>query len=165
MDPVNLPARAMIGATFTLALILTVLPLPLEWRWWRPEFVLLLVIYWTFTMPQRTSLLMLLGLGLFQDVLVGAPLGQHALILLIVAYICIQSYQRVRNYTRWQQCLWVFVLVGVGQLIDNWVQSMAGRPLSGLQFLYPAMTTAALWPLLFPVMEKLRRYYRIERWA
>ncbi len=163
MDPLVLHSRLMIGATFMVALLLEVLPLPQEWRWWRPEFVLLMAIYWTFTLPHRISLMLLMGLGLFLDVLEGSPLGQNALTLLIVCYICMQSYQRVRNYTRWQQCCWVFILIGIGQLIDNWVQSMIGRPLSGFQFLYPALISALLWPLLFPLMEKLRRYYRINR--
>jgi len=137
----------VIGFSLLIALILSVYPLPMDMRWWRPEFVLVVAIYWIFFMPLTVSFLFLCTLGLFQDLLEGVPFGQHSLSLVIVGYICILSYQRVRNFSIWRQSAWVFVLVGIAQLTDNWVQGMAGRPLSGIQFLYPALTSALIWPL------------------
>lgn len=136
----------VIAVSFLVALILSVYPLPMDMRWWRPEFVLVVAIYWIFFMPLTVSFTLLCVLGLFQDLLEGVPFGQHSLGLVIVAYICILSYQRVRNFSIWRQSGWIFVLVGIAQLTDNWVQGMAGRPLSGIQFLYPALTSALLWP-------------------
>jgi rod shape-determining protein MreD len=136
----------IIAFSFLVALVLSVYPLPMDMRWWRPEFVLLVAIYWIFFMPLTVSFILLCILGLFQDLLEGVPFGQHSLGLVIVAYICILSYQRVRNFSIWRQSGWIFVLVGVAQLTDNWVQGMAGRPLSGIQFLYPALSSALLWP-------------------
>ena len=136
----------IIAFSFLVALVLSVYPLPMDMRWWRPEFVLLVAIYWIFFMPLTVSFILLCILGLFQDLLEGVPFGQHSLGLVIVAYICILSYQRVRNFSIWRQSGWIFVLVGVAQLTDNWVQGMAGRPLSGIQFLYPALSSAILWP-------------------
>lgn len=151
----------VILATFVMALLMTVYPLPLAWRWWRPEFVLIVAIYWIFVLPLHTSLIGLCALGLFQDVLEGAPFGQHGLALVIVAYVCMLSYQRVRNYSLWQQSCWVFVLIGIAQLTDNWVQAISGRPVSGLEFLLPAFASACFWPLCYMGLEYLRRYYRI----
>jgi len=138
---------AVIAFSFLVALVLSVYPLPMGMRWWRPEFVLVVAIYWIFFMPLTVSFTFLCVLGLFQDLLEGVPFGQHSLGLVIVAYVCILSYQRVRNFSIWRQSGWIFVLVGVAQLTDNWVQGMAGRPLSGIQFLYPALTSALLWPM------------------
>lgn len=137
---------AVITSSMVVALILSVYPLPMDMRWWRPEFVLVVAIYWIFFMPLTVSFTLLCVLGLFQDLLEGVPFGQHSLGLVIVAYVCILSYQRVRNFSIWRQSGWIFVLVGIAQLTDNWVQGMAGRPLSGAQFLYPALTSALLWP-------------------
>lgn len=138
---------AIIAFSVLAALVLSVYPLPMDMRWWRPEFVLIVAIYWIFFMPLTVSFTLLCALGLFQDLLEGVPFGQHSLGLVIVAYICILSYQRVRNFSIWRQSAWIFVLVGIAQLTDNWVQGMAGRPLSGVQFLYPALTSALLWPV------------------
>lgn len=148
---------ALIGA-----LTLAVYPLPLDWRWWRPEFVLLVVLYWVFTLPEHTSLTLVWLLGLAQDLVEGAPLGQNALALVVVTYIALQSYRRVGNYALWQQACWIFLLVGIAQLTGNWVYSLSGGDISGLQFLYPALTSALLWPLCFLGFEALRHRYRIQ---
>lgn len=149
----------VMGASLLVALVLSVFPLPMEWRWWRPEFVLLVAIYWVFFMPLTVSFLLLCLLGLFQDLLEGVPFGQHSLGLVIVAYICILSYQRVRNFSLPRQTLTIFVLVAAAQLIDHWVQSMAGRPLSGFQFLYSALTSALIWPLCAGSLNRWTHHY------
>ena len=139
----------VVAFSVLVALLLSVYPLPMDMRWWRPEFVLVVAIYCILLMPLTVSFTLLCALGLFQDLLEGVPFGQHSLGLVIVAYICILSYQRVRNFSVVRQAAWIFVLVGIAQLTDNWVQGMAGRPLSGIQFLYPALTSALIWPLCF----------------
>lgn len=152
----------IIGVSFFVALILSVYPLPMDMRWWRPEFVLLIAIYWIFAIPLRVSMVFLCILGLFQDLLEGVPFGQHSLGLVIVAYVSILSYQRVRNFPVWKQSCWVFVLIAIAQLTDNWVQGMAGRPLSGLQFLYPALTSACLWPLCLAWLNALTHRHQLH---
>lgn len=154
--------RWLVPVALVLAMTLAVYPLPLEWRWWRPEFVMLVVIYWVFTLPDHVSLTQVALLGLIQDLVEGTPLGQHALGLVIVTYIGLQSYRRVSNYALWQQGCWVFVLVGIAQLTSNWVHSLSGGDVSGLQFLYPALISALLWPLVHLSFEGLRHRYRIQ---
>jgi rod shape-determining protein MreD len=154
MPAMRLNLYFAIVISFLIALVLSVYPLPMNLRWVRPEFVLLVAIYWIFVMPLTVSFSLLCLLGLFQDLLEGVPFGQHSLGLVIVAYICILSYQRVRNFSIWRQSAWVFVLVGIAQLTDNWVQGMAGRPLSGIQFLYPAITSALMWPMCYGMLHR-----------
>ncbi len=159
MSALRLPLYFAVCLSFFVALVLSVYPLPMDLRWLRPEFVLLVAIYWIFALPLTISFSLLCLLGLFQDLLEGVPFGQHSLGLIIVAYICILSYQRVRNFSIWRQSAWVFVLVGIAQLTDNWVQGMAGRPLSGIQFLYPAFTSALLWPVCYGVLHRWTHRY------
>jgi len=152
----------LMGTSFLVAQVLSVYPVAYELRWWRPEFVLLVAIFWLMLNPLTTSLLFLALVGLFQDLLEGVPFGQHGLGILIVAYLCALSYQRVRAFPLWKQAAWVFVLVGIAQLTDNWVQSLAGRPLSGIAFLYPALTSALLWPLVQLSLDSLCRRYHVH---
>ncbi|MAN53274.1 MULTISPECIES: rod shape-determining protein MreD [Marinimicrobium] len=154
--------RWLVLVALLLALTLAVYPLPLDWRWWRPEFVMLVVVYWVFTLPDHVSLTQVALLGLIQDLVEGTPLGQHALGLVIVTYIALQSYRRFGNYALWQQACWVFVLVGIAQMTSNWVHSLAGGHVSGLQFLYPALVSAVLWPLVHIGFGGLRHRYRIQ---
>ena len=70
----------IIAASFLVALILSVYPLPMDMRWWRPEFVLVVAIYWIFFMPLTVSFTLLCALGLFQDLLEGVPFGSTVLV-------------------------------------------------------------------------------------
>jgi rod shape-determining protein MreD len=135
-------------ASFLVALLLSVYPLPMEWRWWRPEFVLMVAIYWVVVMPFSISLATLCGLGLFQDLLESTPFGQHSLGIIVVAYLCLFSYQRLRNFNLAKQMLAMFAMIAIAQLTDNWVQGMAGRPLAGMSFIYAAISSALAWPLV-----------------
>jgi rod shape-determining protein MreD len=146
-----------------IALLLDVYPLALEYRLLRPQFVLLVVIYWVYVLPQSSSMVALLLLGLLMDVTVGAPLGQYPLVFVVVGYLCLRSYRRVRHFSRWQESLWVLLLVMCAQLLIYWVQALAGQTAAGVMFLLPALASACCWPLLAMVFDSLRRTYRIAR--
>ncbi len=153
--------RYMILVTFFVALILAIYPIGSANGWLRPEFVPMLVIYWVMVMPQQSSIFSLWCLGCVQDLLEGVALGQHAMALMIVAYVCLLSYQRMRNYTLWHQTFFVFVIVGLHQLVDNWAHSLQGNAADSLVFLLPAFTSALIWPLVWLILERIRVSYRI----
>lgn len=149
-------------ATFVVALTLSIYPLPFEWRWWRPEFVLLVAIYWVSVFPLTMSLLFLCVVGLFQDLLSAAPLGQHSFSLLVMAYLSMLSYRRVQNFALWKETGWVFLVVLLAQIPVAWVQTIFDRPFPWLLFFAPAFTSALLWPLFRQGMERISSHYRIN---
>jgi rod shape-determining protein MreD len=138
----------LLVSSFLTALLLSIYPLPMECRWWRPEFVLMVAVYWIIAFPFNISLVALCLLGLFQDLLEAVPFGQHSLGIIVVAYICLFSYQRVRNFNLVKQMVSIFVMITIAQLTDNWVQGMAGRPLAGISFIYAAFSSALVWPVV-----------------
>ncbi|GAB1263754.1 rod shape-determining protein MreD [Aurantivibrio infirmus] len=147
---------SIVGFSFLVAFLLCVLPLPDGWGWFRPQFVALLVIYWVMALPQQVGVGTAFTVGIGQDLLEHAVLGQHALALVAVAYVCLLSYQRIRSYALWQQSMWVFILVGIHQLFWNWAHSMVGVTSSSLIFLVPALVSALIWPFVLILMEWLR---------
>lgn len=146
---------------FVFAYLLAIFPLSGSLLWMRPEFVALLVIYWTLELPHDFGVLSAWLIGLGQDVVENAVLGQHALALSIIAYVCLMSYQRLRNYAILYQTVWVFLLVGVHQLFCNWVEGLGGRSADVWQFLVPAFASALIWPLVKFIMSVLRIHYRV----
>lgn len=146
----------VVALTFFIALLLSIYPLPASWAWFRPEFVAILVIYWIVTLPQQIGVGFAWTVGLVQDVVENATIGQHALALVPVAYVCLFSYQRMRNYALWQQSAWVFILVGLHQLFWHWVHSLGGTTADNLIFLVPALVSALIWPLMVILLEWLR---------
>jgi rod shape-determining protein MreD len=103
---------------------------------------------------------LLLGVGL--DVLEGAVLGQNAFALVVVALLSLVLYQRLRVYSLWQQAGVVFVLIGINQLICQWVQNLQGVGARSLFFLLPAVSSALLWPVVLHTLRGLRRHYRVS---
>ena len=147
--------------SFLVAYVLAVLPLPQWLLWGRPEWTALALIYWTIALPHRVGIVtgLLLGVGL--DVLEGAVLGQNAFALVVVALLSLILYQRLRVYSLWQQAGVVFVLIGINQLICQWVQNLGGVGARSLLFLLPAVSSALLWPVVLHTLRGLRRYYRV----
>ncbi len=147
--------------TFLAAYVLALVPLPPWAQWARPEWVALTLIYWTIALPQRVGVLTGLGLGVGLDVLEGAVLGQNAFALVVVALLSFSLYQRLRVYSLSQQAGVVFVIIGVNQLVCQWVQNLEGAGARGLFFLLPAFSSALLWPVILHTLRGLRRYYRV----
>lgn len=158
----ELHAYWVIAASFFVAYVLAVLPLP---RWLlaaRPEWLALALIYWTIALPHRVGILTALIVGVGMDVLEGAVLGQNALALIVVALLSLMLYQRLRVFSLSQQVAVVFVLVGIHQLICQWVQNLEGAGATDFVFLLPAVTSALLWPVALHSLRALRRQYRVS---
>ena len=151
----------VIIVSFLAAFVLAVLPLPHWLLWVRPEWVALVLIYWTIALPHRVGILtgLLLGLGL--DALEGAILGQNAFALVMVALLCLMLYQRLRVFNLWQQAAVVFVLVGINQLVCQWVQNLEGVGIRSQLFLLPAVSSALLWPVVLHLLRFLRRHFLV----
>lgn len=130
------------------AAVLAVLPLTSALVWFRPEWLLLVLLYWAIMYPQRVGLLTAMVTGLLLDVLEGAPLGQNMLAMAIVVTLAGLMYQRLRVFTVAQQSLIVFLLVGLQQLIVQWLQNVQEAGADSFLFLLPALTSAVLWPLV-----------------
>jgi len=147
--------------TFLVAYILAVLPLPPWLQWGRPDWVALTLIYWCIALPHRVGITTGLVLGLGIDVLEGAVLGQNAFALVVVALLSLILYQRLRVYSLSQQAGVVFILVGINQLICQWLQNIEGVSTLPRLFLLPAFSSALLWPVVLHTLRGLRRHYRV----
>lgn len=161
MVPVKAHNRWVVVCSYLLALLLAAFPLSPPNGWLRPEFVAVLVIYWLMVMPQQTSMMVIWVVGCLQDLMSGVALGQHAMALMVVAYVALLSYQRMLNATVWRQMFAVFVLLGLHQLVINWVHSLSGAAAPSLVFLLPAFVSALLWPVFYMMLERVRRYWHV----
>lgn len=151
----------VIYVSFLVALMLSALPLPEDMQWWRPEWMLLVLLYWIVALPTRVGLGTAWFMGILLDVLEGSLLGLNALALTIVAYLMILVYQRVRMFSWIQQVLFVFVLVALNQFITHWAKGILGVSVQSLMFLIPALVSAVLWPVLFMLLRGVRRGFHV----
>ena len=152
----------LIVASFFCALVLAVLPMPAWLTWGRPEWVALVLVYWVIALPHRVGLVTALGLGLLLDIVEGAVLGQNAFALVVLALLSLLLYQRLRVFSVIQQSAVVFVLVGINQMICQWVQNLEGAGAITLLFLLPAFSSALIWPFVLHLLRGLRRSFRVS---
>jgi rod shape-determining protein MreD len=152
----------LIVASFFCALVLAVLPMPAWLTWGRPEWVALVLVYWVIALPHRVGLVTALGLGLLLDIAEGAVLGQNAFALVVLALLSLLLYQRLRVFSVIQQSAVVFVLVGINQMICQWVQNLEGAGAITLLFLLPAFSSALVWPFVLHLLRGLRRSFRVS---
>ena len=138
-----------------LAFVLSVFPIDPEWRWLRPEFVVLIVIYWLVHEPQYFGLYVAWWVGLLQDIIQLDILGPNALLLSTVAYICQLFYRRIQNYGIWQQSGLIFVLIGVHSFFNHWINGLTDSDVSTPAILVNALITAFLWPLVVYLFKSL----------
>ena len=162
MGPQGEHSYWVIILTFLLALVLAIVPLPGWLLWARPEWLALVLVYWVIALPHRVGIFTGLILGLVMDVLEGAVLGQNALSLAVLAMLSLILYQRMRVTSLWQQAAMVFLLVGINQLLCQWIQNLQGVAAPSPLFLLPAFSSALLWPVVLHSLRGLRRHYHVS---
>ena len=143
-------------------LILMIMPLPETVQIYRPHWVALMLIYWSMAIPERVGLWFAFFSGIMVDVSQGTLLGQHALALIIIVYINLNFYQRIRVMSLAQQAMYVFGLLVMGQVVIVWVEGIMGRPAPILAFFAAPFVGMLIWPWIFVILRDIRRKARIN---
>lgn len=140
--------------SFIGAVVLTVLPLPPLFAWFRPEWVAMVLIYWVIRDPERIGVGFAWLIGLFIDVLRGVFLGQYALVFAVMAYFITKLYKRLRLFPIWQQAITVLILIGGGQIMVVWIRALGNQPTVNAYFWLPAITSMLCWPLMSMLLNR-----------
>ena len=132
-----------------VALLLTVMPMPQQVKLFRPDWALLVVLYWTMALPGRVNILTAFVLGFLTDVLIGTVLGVNALAFSVVAFIVAVNHLKIRNFSVIQQALLIGLFLALYHLLLFWLSHF----LTGVYFLpaylWPVLTGMLVWPWLF----------------
>lgn len=93
--------RLLIG--FVGALILSILPMPEFISAFRPPWILLLILYIEYYVPDNFRVSTLFLVGFLLDVLLSTVLGEHAFALLLVTWIASGKSRRFQFFSMTQQ--------------------------------------------------------------
>lgn len=145
-----------------VALLLTVMPMPQQVKLFRPDWALLVVLYWTLALPGRVNILTAFVLGFLTDVLVGTVLGVNALAFSVVTFIVAVNHLKIRNFSVIQQALLLGLFLALYHLLLFWLSHF----LTGVYFLpaylWPVLTGMLVWPWLFWLLRRYRRQFKIQ---
>ena len=150
------PARRLPMALSALvALALSVVPLPAPVDAFRPDFLVLVVFYWSIESPRAGGLALAFASGLALDVTRGVVLGQHALALTLMAAWATHLRLRLRVFSVLSQSLTIFALLTGYQFVLFWIDGATGNPVTTFSRWLAPVIGAFLWPLLVALLGKL----------
>lgn len=153
--------NSFILVSLVIGVILQIIPMPSPIDLYRPDWLLLILIYWAMALPNRVSVGIAGLSGLILDILYGTALGVHSFALAIPIYLVSAHYQRLRNYSMVQQIVMILLLSSLFHVVVYWLQYL----ITGIEFnwifLRPALSTIIFWPWLFWLLRKFRRNLRV----
>lgn len=155
-------SMAFILLSVFAALIIAVMPLPIALEPYRPDVVLLVLVYWSLALPHRVNIVLAWLAGLVIDLALGSPLGSHSLAYSIIIYVTASNYQKIRNYSVWQQALLLSLFLALYYLLLFWINHFLLDIYFLPQYLWPVLTGALCWPWVFFLLRKYRRHFRVR---
>ena len=147
--------------TILISLVLQIMPLPIQADLYRPDWVLIVLAYWTMALPHRVNVGVAFLTGLAMDILLGTALGIHSFALSAAVYVLAANYQRLRNYSVWQQAIIIGLLSSMYHLILFWLQHLLTDIPFQFAYLWPVVSSMVLWPWMFWLLRKARRQLSI----
>jgi len=132
--------------TIVVALVLTVLPLPLYGDIARPPFLILTVLYWSMAAPRAGGIGLGWFSGLLLDVFQGPVLGEHAFALAAVTYIFVREHQKIRSKPGFQQALIALAALAAYEVLLFFVDEYTGHPITSPLRWVHILTGALVWP-------------------
>jgi rod shape-determining protein MreD len=144
----NRQPRASMIVSALIALMLAIVPLPYPLDVLRPDFLVLVVFYWSIVTPRTGGLALAFFSGLALDVLQGIVLGQHALALTLMAAWATQVRLRVRVFSIMHQSLTIFAFLTGYQFILFWIDGATGNPVTSVSRWFAPIVGGLIWPVL-----------------
>lgn len=124
-----------------------------------PLLTLIPIYYWGVHRPDLMPFSVVFLVGVFHDILIGAPLGVHSFVYLVCHYLVI-GQRRVLSAKNVLVLWWGFVVVTVLAVTLEWavftLLALTLMPVEPLAF--RVLITSALFPLFGWIMIQLHRF-------
>lgn len=142
-----LPANSLfIAFSLAIALMLNLLP----WGHWVgvPDFVALVLVFWSIHQPRKVGIGLAFCMGLLMDVHDATLLGENALAYTLLSYFAIMIHRRVLWFHSGVQALHILPLLLVTQVVQLLVRVIVSGRFPGWFYFLESFSTALLWPVV-----------------
>ena len=113
----------------------------------RPDFLLLVIIFWLIRAPNLCNIGTAWFVGLFVDLATGGTFGQYALAYTVTAFFAVIYQRRLVLFNGTQQLFYVFLLLIIAQIILLILKIFAGALSLGWAYFIPSITGVLLWKI------------------
>lgn len=148
--------RIILILTIIAAMVLALLPMPDPLQSFRPEWVVMTILYWAMALPERVGIGYAWVVGLLMDVIMGGTLGIIAFSYALVTYIVLNFHLQLRQYPRWQQALIIMSLVLLVYIIK-----VIFSP-AGWNVWISAVVSTLVWPMIYATLRKIRLVFGVR---
>lgn len=114
----------------------------------RPDFVLLMLLYWLLRAPMLCNVGIAWTMGLLVDLAHGGLFGQQALAYAFTAFLVLTYRRRLVLFSKLQQAAYVFLLLLLTQIALLVLKLFAGGTLPGPSYFLPSLSGILLWQLV-----------------
>ncbi|MGE5385334.1 MAG: rod shape-determining protein MreD [Betaproteobacteria bacterium] len=130
-------------ATLFAALMLNLLPTS-DWSW-MPDWIALVLCFWSVREFRRIGMGWAFLLGIVMDVANSAALGQHALAYVVLAYLATAIARRILWFPLLQQALHILPLLLLAEFSQVVIRMMSGAGFPGFEYFIGPLIATALW--------------------
>jgi len=158
-------AQIFIALSFIVALLLTLLPLPLWTEWVKPAWLVLVLIYWVIYYPEKVGVVAAFVLGMLLDVVNNVPFGINEFILVLLSFLILRFIKTVRNLDFLQLTLVVgFVLLSYHIMLYLLLFFVNGQSANFLFCITRTAMSLILWPILAMLLFDYQRGLGLENY-
>lgn len=146
-----LPANPLFITTSLIgAFLLNLLP----WGHWIgiPDFVALVLVFWSIHQPRKVGIGIAFMMGLLMDVHDASLLGENALSYTLLSYFAIMIHRRVLWFKLPTQAAHVLPLLLLMQSVQLVVRLLVSGKFPGWLYFMESVVAAALWPLVSMIL-------------
>ena len=143
--------------TFFLGLAANLVPVTGVGLVLRPDFLMLVILYWCIQEPRYVGVGVAWTLGVVMDVADATVFGQHALSYAVLAYAAEYFRRRMLRFPLWQQAPQVAVLLLSCSALVLLVRFVGGAAFPGWPYFVSSVVGALLWPLLSVLLQRPQR--------
>lgn len=119
-----------------------------------PPITLLMVLYWSSHVIDRTYFISAFVLGVLADALYQTTLGAHSLLYVIIVFMMLRIRLQFKTYPAWQQAF----IIGIYLFLYQVLNTLFFSPVLDQHFVaYWTMPAAGilLWPMLEGIMNRI----------
>lgn len=145
MQPAN---KLVVYATLLVALLCQLFPWVGQGIILRPDFMLVVLIYWLLRAPHLCNLGMAWLAGLLVDLATSSLMGQYALAFTLTGYIALSYQRRLVLFNQFQLAAYVLALLFFERLTILLLKLFSGNDYPGWTYFLPIVTSMMLWQLM-----------------
>ena len=143
--------------TLLMALLCQLFPWVGQGIIFRPDFMLVVTLYWLLRAPNLCNVGTAWLAGLLVDLATGSLLGQHALSFCFTAYVALSYQRRLVLFNKGQLVVYVFILLLIERIVILLLKLFASNENPGWVYFLPIFTGLLLWQLMILIFGGLTR--------